>query len=100
MFREWKVMDVRTMNREMWLERPHYCITFSRGIDGTALLIEREETERGNYPIIVCYDNFDNWIMETEWSKEGIKSKDNLLAFVIGTMEGEWQLRRKDELPS
>ena len=90
----WRVVEVGTSQRENWLKAPHYWITFSRGSHGGAVLIDRTENRLlKQYHIYVCYENFDNVIMETSWSKEGLVEKDEFFEMVTKNLDYEWNKR-------
>ena len=87
----WRVQEVDSSQRENWLKAPHYYITFSRGSHGAAVLIDRTENRLlKQYHIYICYENFDNIIETTSWSKEGLFDREEFFEMVIKNLDYEW----------
>lgn len=91
MMGHWRVVEIGESKRENWLKAPHYYITFSRGSHGAAVLIDRTENRLlKQYHIYICYENFDNIIETTSWSKEGLLDREEFFEMVIKNLDYEW----------
>ena len=94
MLGNWETVDSEARGPESYLSAHHYCITFSRGNVGGAVLIDRTENRLlKQYHIYICYENFDNIIMETSWSKEGLEDREEFLEMVVKNLDYEWNKR-------
>ena len=93
MLGNWETIDSEARGPKSYLRAHHYCITFSRGNVFGAVLIDRTENRLlGQYHIYICYENFDNIIMETSWSKEGLEDRVEFFEMVMKNLDYEWNI--------
>lgn len=94
MLGNWETVDSEARGPMSYLRAHHYCITFSRGNVGGAVLIDRTENRLlKQYHIYICYENFDRVISETSWSKEGLEDKEEFFEMVTKNLDYEWNKR-------
>lgn len=90
----WETIDSEARGPMSYLRAHHYCITFSRGNVGGAVLIDRQMNRLlKQYHIYVCYENFDRVIMETSWSMDAMWDKTEFFDMVRKNLDYEWNKR-------
>ena len=87
----WETIDSEARGPMSYLRAHHYCITFSRGNVGGAVLIDRNINRLlGQYHIYICYENFDRVISETSWSLDGLHDRVEFFEMVMKNLDYEW----------
>ena len=90
----WETVNSEARGPKSYLMAHHYCITFSRGNVFGAVLIDRGMNPfLKQYHIYIGYENFDNIIMETSWSKEGLEDRVEFFEMVMKNLDYEWNNR-------
>ena len=94
MLGNWETVDSEARGPMSYLRAHHYCITFSRGNVGGAVLIDREMNKLlKQYHIYICYENFDRVILETSWSNDAMWDKEEFFEMVMKNLDYEWNKR-------
>lgn len=94
MLGSWETIDSEARGPMNYLRAHHYCITFSRGEVGGAVLIDRQMNQLlKQYHIYVCYENYDRVVLETSWSLDGMWDKEEFFDMVRKNLDYEWNKR-------
>jgi hypothetical protein len=92
----WKVVGVEDNGPTKWLQSQHYCITLGRAGEGAAILIERKINPlTKQYHVYVCYEEFDNRIHESSFSKRAFMDKGHFLKNMMGYVKAEYEMRKQ-----
>jgi hypothetical protein len=91
---EWRINRVCTDNEVGQGDGGRYVMTLRRGNgDGTAVFIDRVESEGGEHRIQIMYEQWDNSIFTTNISKSNIADKNTFLGMVLYRINKEYYKR-------
>jgi hypothetical protein len=87
----WRIASVETdYQRTSSISEHNYTIRLGRnGELGAAIIIERIAGQYG-YNVSVCYEEYDNVIVISEWPKDRLLDKDNFLVSMQGIIDTEY----------